>query len=232
MPYSKHTWYDDYSGGTPITAAKLNEMETGIQSASQDANTAISTLGTNLPQKGVYVGAINTNTDLVAGKIVVDNVNFAAAPKTSVYQGNYYTTLSDNRGPYWSTFAYAGTPSTTTTMYTWSAGTYAFPWVAYARVSGQHRATGGVNASVAYKIVDAGNTSLLVSPIYNGNTDYALYQAPGTGGEAGWYRAINFDGKATGAAGTALTMLFQISCAVAVESRLNVELMICPNPQG
>ena len=40
MPYTKQTWADGEAGGTPITAARLNAIETGIDTAHDTADAA------------------------------------------------------------------------------------------------------------------------------------------------------------------------------------------------
>lgn len=48
MAYTKNTWADGSTGGTPITAAKLNAMETGI-AAGADGSVVDSRLSVNVP---------------------------------------------------------------------------------------------------------------------------------------------------------------------------------------
>lgn len=43
MPYSKQTWNDSSSGGTPLSAARLNHMEDGISDADTAAASAQTT---------------------------------------------------------------------------------------------------------------------------------------------------------------------------------------------
>lgn len=54
MGYTKQTWYNGASGGTPVTADALNHMETGIKGSVKGLKAGSSTV------------AANTSTDLVA----------------------------------------------------------------------------------------------------------------------------------------------------------------------
>ena len=47
MSYSKQTWYDNESGGTPITAEKLNHMEQGIYDNAEAWDSISQEIGTS-----------------------------------------------------------------------------------------------------------------------------------------------------------------------------------------
>ena len=54
ISYTPTTWADGADGGTPITAARLNNIESGVTAATKQANTNaadIKTLGDSVSQK-------------------------------------------------------------------------------------------------------------------------------------------------------------------------------------
>lgn len=78
MAYSKQTWNDTSAGGTPISATRLNYMETGIQDAAADADTAAS----------------NASSALSAANDAVDTADAAAAAAaaiTGAFTPSYFT---------------------------------------------------------------------------------------------------------------------------------------------
>ena len=68
MAYTKQTWQYESSGGTPISADRLNVMEQGIFDAAEDAdaavaasNDAVNKANTALPKASIQSGNVTVN---------------------------------------------------------------------------------------------------------------------------------------------------------------------------
>lgn len=72
MAYTKQTWNDTSAGGTPVSAARLNYIESGIESAASVADTANSLAGT------ADTKATNADTKATNAQTTAD----AAVPKS------------------------------------------------------------------------------------------------------------------------------------------------------
>jgi hypothetical protein len=75
VSYSRQTWVDGPAGGTPINASRLNVIETGLQSASDSADTAVSGLAGKAATGHTHISSQITDLteavqDLVAASLV------------------------------------------------------------------------------------------------------------------------------------------------------------------
>ena len=64
MAYSKQTWANDLAGGTPLSAARLNVMESGIETADKHVRS-----GTGSPESAVTAPVGDLYTDTATGKL-------------------------------------------------------------------------------------------------------------------------------------------------------------------
>lgn len=81
MAYTKQTWYDTQSGGTPVSADRLNYIEDGIFNAAADADTA----ETNAAAAVVTADAAETTAD--AAQATADSVATAYKPASFSAKG-------------------------------------------------------------------------------------------------------------------------------------------------
>lgn len=79
--YTPTTWKDGQSGGTPINAASLNNMEAGITAANQ-----------SLPQ---YVATSSTAKQDVNGTTITGPCLVIVIDGDGTYQGTYYDDGTD-----------------------------------------------------------------------------------------------------------------------------------------
>lgn len=84
MAYTKQTWTDGANGGTPVTAARLNNMETGIAAATVVTDLAVAMLRANAQQTGLAATTWLTMNLQVAD---VDSHNGFSANKWTVPGG-------------------------------------------------------------------------------------------------------------------------------------------------
>jgi hypothetical protein len=72
MAYTKQTWADGVAGGTPVSATRLNYMESGIETAASTADTAATNAANAVPstQKGAASGVatLDSSGHLTAGQ--------------------------------------------------------------------------------------------------------------------------------------------------------------------
>lgn len=112
MSYNKQTWADGDTGGTPISATRLNYIENGIAAAASTADAAASTANAAIPaaQKGVANGVASLDS---TGNVPATQL--ANAPTTIL------TAAKKNNTARSSTTAYSLDPELTLTL---PVGTY------------------------------------------------------------------------------------------------------------
>lgn len=92
MAYTKHVWAQGYSGGTPVTHTKLNEMETGIY----DAHTAISGHTNNISNLGSRCTALESTTSAHTSAISTINSSLRnVQAKNATQDGDITQLFSD-----------------------------------------------------------------------------------------------------------------------------------------
>lgn len=113
MSYTPQTWNNGSGGGTPVSAARLGVMETGIQGAHTTADTAALQLSygfDNIRARGAVPGDTGTNASANASAINAASTAMSASGGTvylprGVYQVNSTLTLYSN-------VTYLGDPGT------------------------------------------------------------------------------------------------------------------------
>lgn len=86
MSYTKQTWTDGTAGGTPVSSARLNYIESGIATADNYAGS-----GTAYPTTGLRPGILYTRTDL-GYTAMYDGTQWVPQGATAVY-GKLWRTM-------------------------------------------------------------------------------------------------------------------------------------------
>jgi hypothetical protein len=78
LPYVKQTWVDGPSGGTPLSAARMNYVETGIQTAQSTAESAAGSVVGAAGTVPVSNGTIDVYTQLQSQNVGITTFELTA----------------------------------------------------------------------------------------------------------------------------------------------------------
>lgn len=81
MAYTPQTWVDNPGGGTPLNATRLNHMETGIDGANDNADSALSAANTASSNASSAQTTANTANSTAGTALTTAN---AAVPKSLI----------------------------------------------------------------------------------------------------------------------------------------------------
>lgn len=94
MAYTRQTWSNGRSGATPISAARLNNMELGIYNAARIADTANTTAGGHTSQ----ISTINTNVSNLTSRVTAleEDSGGGASLSSDLFVNDGVVTVANN----------------------------------------------------------------------------------------------------------------------------------------